>query len=124
MHSMRLRLRSLLLVLLALAVPLHGYAAAAMAACGMRHAQEAPAAVHATDAAMHEAPCHGDGQVQKQGACDACASCAALSVPAITAGTAGCSKVKTSFLRVPLAAQPAATHVPDGPERPPRTTSR
>jgi hypothetical protein len=122
---MRSALRSLIVALLVLGVPAHGYAAAAMILCGMRHAQDHPATASAAPVAAPEAPCHGDGPLKNaDAACDACAACAALSVPAIAEAPVAGVLMKASLLRVPFVAPGSTAHVPDGPERPPRTTSR
>lgn len=120
MGAMPSPLRSLILAVLVLAVPAHGYAAAAMFGCGIHHAPPAAAAP-----ASQEAPCHGDGPAQAPHAtCDGCSACAAASVPAIASSPAPAANVQSSSPLVPFVSRHALIHVPEGPERPPRAPSR
>jgi len=128
MTSMRTGLRTVLLCLLALAIPLQGLAAAARLSCGMRHHEMAqphagmPASDHAAAAgdAGHDhdrAPCGG---VTVK--CDACATCAASATatpPVFTAALAD----KASYLRIPFFERYRASELPGRLERPPRTIS-
>jgi hypothetical protein len=128
MASMRASLRTVLLCLLALAIPLQGLAAAARLSCGMRHHEMAQP--HAGTAANEHAPAAGDAGHEHDRApcagvtvkCDACATCAASATatpPVFTAALAH----RASYLRIPFFERYRAGELPGRLERPPRTIS-
>jgi hypothetical protein len=128
MTSMRTALRTILLCLLALAIPLQGLAAAARWSCGMRHHEMAQP--HAGTAAHGQAPAAGDAGHEHERApcggvavkCDACATCAASATatpPVFTAALAD----KAAYLRIPFFERYRASELPGRLERPPRTIS-
>lgn len=110
---MRVRLVSLLVLLLALAVPLQGMLASAWPA---QAAERMHATMSADDAV---APCHGDDAATADlgAGCGCCAVCGSAALPA------GASLLARNDLRCSTAAAPAAAmmaFVTEGPERPPR----
>jgi len=111
---MRARLVSLLVLLLALAVPLQGVLASAWPPA---QADDFPPMTMSADEAA--APCHGDdARAADIGAgCGCCAACGSAALPAAA------SALARSDLRCSAAAAPAAAvmaFVTEGLERPPR----
>lgn len=138
-------LRTLLMWLLALALPVQGFAAASMAGCGARHGV---AAVHSHAMGMHGHAAqlahhahghlanamaqaghshhadegatsghHHDGKFSKT-SCSACASCCMSAALPATLVVFEATRVRDTF--VSLAPQPVASFVSGGLERPPR----
>jgi hypothetical protein len=125
------RFRMLVLWCLAFAMPVQGYASAAMLICGPRHVEMAADAAHdhaghahphSMDAAHDEGADGGDGALVKIAKikCIACAACGALSaaapapvIPALGISPAG-------HIVIPFLASSYAGVVPAGLERPPR----
>lgn len=128
---MRSTIRLLLTVMLLLALPLQGYAAASMLRCasshhGMAQAQQALHVLHrghsadAGQAAHHDAGTAGDsGHAHGKYGCSACAACCVGgALTASPQGDASPSRLHERPVPVP---QPFAAFITDGPERPPRT---
>ena len=113
---MRASFKFLLTLCLMLALPLQGYAAATMLSCAFGHGG-APAAVEAAPS------CHTPEAPDAPPARHDCAHCAvclhatALPIPVLPAlpGAPGVRDYAPTLATVP------ASHVPDGPERPPRS---
>lgn len=135
--SMRPLLKSLLLWLLALALPVQALAASGMQHCGTSHERTAVAAAaplpahdHAA-AGHHHPPVAGlDGSMQDAGdaaassgevrsSCSACATCCfAVALP--VAGMRAASPLPEAFAAAPPSAQ-VAPYVTGGLDRPPRS---
>ncbi|APV50370.1 hypothetical protein BWI17_12100 [Betaproteobacteria bacterium GR16-43] len=125
LSSMRSATRFLLAAWMSLALPLQGIAAATMLHCGERPAEGALTADHAM---APDAPCHGAGAkkaakkaAKQDGACDSCASCAAFSTVAMVPYLPPVG-AQAPALRIPYSRPLPAVRVPDGLERPPRTS--
>jgi putative hemolysin len=119
----RAQLHRFLLLLLMLALPLQTFASAAMQSCMAPH-PVLPEQVAMADAMM--ADCHehkqSDSAPAQQHNCKHCAVCAlasALPVPA-AADTLAIVPATTRFISHPAAS--FSGFIPDGPERPPRTS--
>ena len=117
----RARLHRFLLMLLMLTLPVQAFAYAAMQGCAFpdRGAPEQMAMSGEAMTDCHE-PAHSDSS-PAQHDCKFCAACGlASALPIEFAGSAPVVPIVHSF-----APQPAASFsgfIPDGPERPPRTT--
>ena len=125
--------RVLTWVIIAL-LPVQGYAAASMIACGPMHAEMAAAASHATGADGHDHAAHGHEHagVSQDGGdeqpsfgtlgkfkCSACASCCtAPAVPASSDLSFAVPQVHAEL--IPFYPASEDSFVPDGLERPPR----
>jgi hypothetical protein len=116
--DMRSRLVTLLVLLLALAVPLQGLLASAWPV-ERAEAEHAAMVVAADEASAH---CHGHGQdsgtpADSSAGCGCCAVCGSAALPAAA------PLLARSDLRCTTAAAPpaaAVAFVTEGPERPPR----
>jgi hypothetical protein len=118
-------IRYLLAACMSLALPFQGLASATMLHCGERPA-EASVAAHHTMAPG--APCHGSGaknavtkSAKQGGPCDSCASCAAFSTVAMVSYVPPVG-AQAHALRIPYSRPLPAVRVPDGLDRPPRTS--
>jgi hypothetical protein len=105
-------------MLLMLALPLQGFAAASMLGCAFSHQTVAePIAM-----AAETAPCHGSEQPDAPPAqhdCKHCAVCAlALTLPIPASDAPAILPAAHAYLSHPAAS--FSGFVPDGPERPPR----
>jgi hypothetical protein len=122
---MRALPRSLLAWIVALVLPLQGYAAAAMIACGPMHgaspavAESRAAAQPPVDCERH-APAPAQPEKPAQGKCSACASCGTPPAVAAPAGLAFSVLAAAHSAAIPFVALTPETVVPDGLERPPR----
>ena len=135
---MRLLLRSLLVWLMALALPLQGVAAVGMQACGPMHEHAGPVAAAAHEAGHRHAAAHSvhddvhghahtaavelppaDAELPAAGhQCGACAACCpAVALPSEVAFTAAPGGRADVIASVPAR---LASFVPPGLERPPR----
>jgi hypothetical protein len=117
--------RSLVACIIAFALPLQGYAAAAMIACGPIHGT--PAAVADASASPHHGDCdrHAPTPAKPakpaQGECSACASC--CTAPAATSPHLEFSVLPAAHAAaIPFRPLTPETVVPDGLERPPRAS--
>jgi hypothetical protein len=131
-------LRALTIWIVALAMPLQGYAAAAMIACGPMHSQMAssldhPASHddhvavghshHSMDGASGEANGHDPSSLAKfmKFKCSACASCCTASAaPSPVVPFSGVMQAHAEA--IPFFGSSEDTIVPDRLERPPRTS--
>lgn len=128
---MRDPIRFLLTVMLLLALPLQGYAAASMLRCapshhGVAQAQSPLHAAHhghaadAGHAAHHDAGTAGDtDHAHGKYGCSACAACCVGG--ALTASPSGVAASSQLHERPLPVLQTFAAFITDGPERPPRT---
>jgi hypothetical protein len=118
---MRARLHRFLLLLLMLALPLQAFASVSMLRCAFAH-EAAPQGMAMSAAAV--ATCHDTEPADTPPAqhdcrhCAACCLATALAIP--TFGTLAIMPVSTAFVAQPAAA--FSGFIPDGPERPPRTS--
>lgn len=114
---MRSRLVTLLVLLLALAVPLQGLLAGAMP---IERADAQAAMMLAVD----EAPCHGHGQDSGGAAADSgnagCGCCAVCGSAALPAGVPLLAHNELRSTTATPAPAAAVAFVTEGPERPPR----
>jgi hypothetical protein len=124
-------LRALAIWIVALALPLQGYAAAAMITCGPMHSQIATASEHSPShhdamAAGHSHPAVDEDEPSVLAKflafkCSACASCCTASAaPAPVMPFPGLMQAHTAV--IPFSGSSEDTVVPDGIERPPRTS--
>ncbi len=124
-------LRTLMICMLALAIPIQGAAAASMMFCGMQlHSRVvlADATQAAAQAAASEPDCHGHASQNAQDAQEAkspaqtCSVCATCHTPGALPGTVPTLPVaepaSTVFSDIVAIIQPFAT---EGPDRPPRS---
>jgi hypothetical protein len=120
---MRWSLRSLLVLLLVLALPVQGVLAATRALC-VAHAsggplQPVPAAPDCHGHAGGFADADGSAEPADGAACGACsACCAAAAMPACNAPVADTVAARQGFADVAVTVKPSAAA---GPERPPRS---
>jgi hypothetical protein len=125
---MRARLHRFLLMLLMLVLPLQALASAAMLDCMHSHSATAEPMATADEMAMPDgmaAACHeqshSDGAPAARHDCKHCAACAlASALPAPSSGAPAVLPHPTRF--APHAAESFSGFIPDGPERPPRTS--
>ena len=125
-------LRALTIWIIALALPLQGYAAAAMIACGPMHSQMASASNQSASHDHHDAvghAHHGKGHADEPSGfakflkfkCSACASCCTASAaPSPVVPFLGVMQAHAES--IPFFGSSEDTIVPDGLERPPRTS--
>lgn len=113
---MRASLHRFLLFCLMLALPLQGFAAATMLSCALGHGS-APATVEAAPA-CHTEESQPDTPPARHDCthCGVCMHASALPIPVTLALPA--VSVPPAYASVPVAI--LTSHVPDGPERPPR----
>ena len=119
----RKNVRTGLLALLMLAIPLQGFAAAAMLACGARHVAMMAAQAPAQPGAMSAEHCEQSG-APASGVpmkCDACSACSALSAAQITAAVATPAVQEVARERIAFVLPLPVGCVPDGLEKPPRS---
>ena len=118
-------LRIMAMWLLALAVPVQGFAAASMIGCGTAH--HGAAGLHSATGHQHHASdihhgddhkAHGGAKVSKA-SCSACASCCTSA--ALPTGIMVFEPTDGPEAFVALAPHPVATLVSGGPRRPPRS---
>jgi hypothetical protein len=130
--------RALTIWIVALAVPLQGHAAAAMIACGPMHSRMASSGDHPAAHEDHAAAGHSghsmDGASGEANGdepsslskfmkfnCSACASCCTASAaPAPLIPALGATRAHT--VAIPFFGSSGDSIVPDGLERPPRTS--
>ncbi len=124
-------LRTALMWLLALALPLQGVAAASMFGGGS--GPSSSAAVHSHAQAMHKVEHHphagaadhgaahksGAGATHSKASCSACASCCTSAALPTTPVVFEATHVPDTFVR--LAPHRVASFISGGPERPPRS---
>lgn len=117
---MRCSFRILLTWLIALALPVQGWAASTMSVCGPSHSRMVAAAV---DAHAHHGMAHVDADAPPADlSCSACAwCCSLLALPAAAAFEAA-DELRAPAL--PMAAAAQAVFLTEGQERPPRTAVR
>lgn len=117
---MRIRFHRFLLILLMLGLPVQTFAAASMLVCAAGH--PAPLGHHATAATESMSGCHEPEPSPPQSHdckhCTVCALASALPIP--VSATARWAADAPTFQ--PLAAVSFSGYIPDGPERPPRTS--
>ena len=125
LHPMRSATRFLMAAWMSLALPLQGLAAATMLHCGERPAEASRAAEHAK---APDAPCHGSAakpavkkSAKQDGPCDSCASCAAFSTVAMVPYLPAVG-AQAPAIRIPYSRPLPVVRVPDGLDRPPRTS--
>jgi len=115
----RTRFHRLLLIVMMLALPLQGFAAAAMIGCSMM--QHAGMSSQASDAEMsgcHESAPQPDSPTS-QHSCTHCAVCYLTSIPLLPAA-ATLSALPAASAMIPHAATSFSGFIPEGPKRPPR----
>ena len=115
-------LRITLMWLLALAVPVQGFAAASMIGCGTGHhgvTAQADHRHHASGAGHSDVHKSHAGAKFSKASCSACASCCTSAAPPSTPVIFEATDAPDAFLA--LAPQPVASFVSGGPERPPRS---
>ncbi|MCA1978323.1 MAG: hypothetical protein LDL19_03720 [Thiobacillus sp.] len=113
---MRASFKALLTLCLMLALPLQGYAAATMLSCAFGHGSAPPAVETAPSCHTTETP---DAPPARHDCahCAVCLHATALPIPMVAALPEAQSV--RDYASVP--ATVLASHVPDGPERPPRS---
>jgi hypothetical protein len=109
MARMNRFMRALTIWIVALALPLQGHAAAAMIACGPMHSPMASAVDHSVPHHDHAAPGHSD---------QSCCSASAAPSPAMP--FVGVMQARAGA--IPFFGSSEVTVIPDGLERPPRTS--
>jgi len=116
----RTRFHRLLLIVMMLALPLQGFAAAAMIGCSMmQHA--GMSSQQASDSEMsgcHESAPQPDSPTS-QHSCTHCAVCYLTSIPLLPAA-ATLSALPAASAMIPHAAPSFSGFIPEGPKRPPR----
>lgn len=112
---MRAPFKFLLTLCLMLALPLQGYAAATMLSCAFGHGSAPPAVESAPSCHTSETP---DAPPARHDCahCAACLHATALPIPVV----ASLPEAQTVRDYAFAPAMAPASHVPDGPERPPR----
>lgn len=119
---MRARFHRFLLMLLMLVLPLQAVASAAMLDCMHSHpATVEPMAMAGEMAAACHEQSQSDGAPAAQHDCKHCAACAlASALPAPSSGAPAVLPQPTRYAQ--HAAESFSGFIPDGPERPPRTS--
>lgn len=112
---MRASLKALLTFCLMLALPLQAYAAATMLACALGHGG-APVAVEAAPSCHTESPPDAPPVRHDCAHCAVCLHASALPIPVMPV----LPEAKVVRAYAPVSAAALTSHVPDGPERPPR----
>ncbi|MFC5474521.1 hypothetical protein [Paraherbaspirillum soli] len=121
------RLKNLLILLLALALPLQGYAAAAMVFCASSETAETSASStphhhadqqvqlsdHSATHAKHDAASHG----KTSSSCSSCAACCIGMMPVSTTVAAKLPALSAHYTRLRLSG--FVGYTPENPERPP-----
>ncbi|SDY87201.1 hypothetical protein SAMN04515617_12625 [Collimonas sp. OK242] len=124
------RLKNLLILLLALTLPIQGYAAAAMVFCGSEKITAASAAgdgdatahhMHAQNADLPSKARHGghehSAQDKNSSSCSSCAACCVGAIPMQSALPAAQALPAMHFTQLPLSG--FVGYTPENPERPP-----
>jgi hypothetical protein len=120
---MRVLLRTLLVCLLALALPLQGWAAATLAPCGSGHHDavgHAAQAGHVHAAGEHPTHPAASADADHGHSCSACAAC--CSVGALPGPLPALARAEPAPAVFALIVPGVAPYAADGPERPPRNT--
>ena len=118
---MRTRFHRFLLIVMMLALPLQTFASAAMIGCALTRHADLP--VQMTDMEMsgcHESAPQPDTAPEPH-ACSHCAACYLASIPLIPAPDT-LPVLPQASPAIPHLAAPFSGFIPDGPERPPRTS--